>query len=154
MNTQKINKKSAGAFLALALLLSGGSFGIMLSANNVEAQITRSNTNIEQEPQLNGSIRVVEDESLSENDESIQYAQLAKVTEAAAITVAEAKIGGRATDVELEDENGSLIYEVTVGTEKVLVDAGNGTILMVESDNEPYEDKGYEKREEEYEVML
>jgi|GEM_PF-5207883 len=147
MNTHKMNMKSAGAFLALTLLLTGGSFGIMVSANNVEAQVTHSTTTLEQEPQLNGSIQLVE-------DQSIEYQQLVKITEVDAIVVAEAKIGGIASDVELEVENGSLIYEVTIGKQEVMIDAGNGTILLVESENNRYEDEGYEKRDEEYEAIL
>jgi len=142
-----MNMKSAGAFLALTLLLTGGSFGIMVSANNVEAQVTHSTTTLEQEPQLNGSIQLVE-------DQSIEYQQLVKITEVDAIVVAEAKIGGIASDVELEVENGSLIYEVTIGKQEVMIDAGNGTILLVESENNRYEDEGYEKRDEEYEAIL
>lgn len=127
------NKRTAGALLALALLLGGGGYGVMSAANAASAN---GNGVDEQEPQLNGSIQVTEDKSLSEKEEAAQYAGLAKITEAQAIKAAEANVGGTASEVELEAENGSLVYEVKIGNQEVLVDAGTGAVLFVETDND------------------
>jgi len=89
-----------------------------------------------QEPQLNGSITVPEgqDEGLSDADEATALASLATVTREDAIAFAQAKVPGDVQEVELDNENGSLVYSVEIGGKDVKVDAGTGTVLHVESD--------------------
>ena len=132
-NTTTFSKKSAGALLALALILAGGAYGVMSSSGIVSAN---SNGVEEQEPNLNGSIQVADDESLSEAQAQSEYSALAKISEADAIKIAEAEVGGTAKGAELEAENGSLVYEVEIGNQEVLVDAGTGSVLFIEQDND------------------
>jgi len=90
-----------------------------------------------QEPQLNGSIAVPEgqDEGLSEADEAAALAPLATVTPDEAIAAAaQAEGPGDLGKVELENENGSLVYSVEIGGKDVKVDAGTGAVLHIESD--------------------
>lgn len=154
MSTKTNNtKRTAGALLALALLLGGGSYGVMSAANAASANSTNNNSNTElheQELTTMGSIQVADDESLSEAEEATQYAGLAKITEAQAIKAAEAKVGGTVTSIDLESEDGSLVYEVIIGGNEVVVDAGNGVVLQVETDTgERHENEMHERREEE-----
>lgn len=95
------------------------------------------------ESSVKGSIQVTDNnqnESATENDQSESgdaalFAGMAKITEADAMKAAEAAVGGTANKATLGNEDGSLIYEVKIGTQEVKVDAGNGTILEVESDD-------------------
>lgn len=82
------------------------------------------------------------DQAGGENDaaESAALAKLAKITPAQAKDAALKAYPGTADKVELENENGSVVYAVAVHTATgqldVKVDAGNGTVLAAESDNE------------------
>jgi len=89
-----------------------------------------------QEPALNGSIAVPEgqDEGLSEADEAAALAPLATVTPDEAIAAAQAEVPGDLGKVELENENGSLVYSVEIGGKDVKVDAGTGAVLHIEAD--------------------
>jgi uncharacterized membrane protein YkoI len=89
-----------------------------------------------QEPALNGSIAVPQgqDEGLSEADEAAALAPLAKITADEASAAAQAEVPGDVQKVELENENGSLVYSVDIGGQDVKVDAGTGAVLHIESD--------------------
>lgn len=67
-----------------------------------------------------------------EDREQRQYQSLARITPQQAQQVAEAAHGSTAIKVELEVEDGSLVYEVEFADAEVLVDAGNGQILKIE----------------------
>ncbi|MEC4819809.1 MAG: hypothetical protein SAK29_42060, partial [Scytonema sp. PMC 1069.18] len=54
-------------------------------------------------------------------------------------------VGGNASNVQLENENGSLVYSVKIGQQDVKVDAGNGKVLYAENDNQQ-EDKNEDTR--------
>jgi len=57
------------------------------------------------------------------------------ITAEAAQAAAEAHLNaGTASQVELDDENGQLVYSVQIGASDVKVDAMTGTVLGVESD--------------------
>ncbi len=107
----------------------------------------------EQDPMLNGSVQAPDDESTSEADEQAQLAQLdGLISEQDAIDAAVAA-GGTSTSAELENENGSVIWEVEVtaddGTvEEVKVDAGNGDILDREADDDEADDDEAEDDDE------
>lgn len=55
---------------------------------------------------------------------------------------AEAAQGGQASSVKPENEDGSLVYAVVIGQQKVKVDAGNGHVLYTEARN--HEDRSTE----------
>ena len=79
----------------------------------------------------NGSIRVQQEESA--------YPGLARITPEQAKDVALSNIQGEVLKIELEDENGFLVYGVeVVGPDKMVtdvkIDAGNGDVLLVEKD--------------------
>jgi uncharacterized membrane protein YkoI len=90
------------------------------------------------DPQLNGSIRVDDSKfaGLSESEESAALASLATITPDEALAAARAVVAGDSQKVELENENGSLVYSVQIGGQDVKVDAGTGAVLHVESDDE------------------
>jgi|GEM_PF-678174 len=71
-----------------------------------------------------------------EQQESAKLQSLAKITPQQAQQAAEAKQGGTASSVKLENENGSVVYTVAIGNTEVKVDAGNGRVLYTESNQE------------------
>lgn len=62
-----------------------------------------------------------------------QLQSLAKITPQQAKQAAETAVGGTAKKVKLENENGSLIYAVEIGSKELTIDAGNGKVLSSES---------------------
>jgi uncharacterized membrane protein YkoI len=148
MNTTAKNRKTLIGGL-VGLVLIGGGAAVGLSAANAgttpPAPVTQpapdNESNDErQDPKLGGSITVPETAGeQSDAQESGQLAALAKIdaktAEAAALTSVP---GSSIVSSGLGDENGSLVYEVTVkdgaGTlSEVKVDAGNATVLATEA---------------------
>lgn len=86
------------------------------------------------DPSYTSSIRVTES-AQEQNDvtEAQQLASLAKISQAQAKAAAEKSVGGTATNATLESENGNIVYVVTIGSQEVKVDAGNGAILHTET---------------------
>lgn len=75
------------------------------------------------------------DDNVNEQQESAKLRSLAKITPQQAQQVAEASLGGRASHVKLENEDGNLVYAVVIGQKEAKVDAGNGKVLYVDSLN-------------------
>lgn len=73
-----------------------------------------------------------------EQQEVAKLQPLAKITAQQAQQAAETAVGGKASSVKLEDENGNLVYAVEIGKQEVKVDAGNGRVLY--SENKHQED--------------
>lgn len=71
-------------------------------------------------------------EETQDEQEGAKYQNLAKITPDQATKAAEATVKGKASSVELENEDGNLIYEVVIGKTEVAVDAGNGKVLYTE----------------------
>lgn len=70
-----------------------------------------------------------------EQKESANLQSLAKISPQQAKQTAEKAIGGQASQVELENEDGNLVYSVIIGQKEVKVDAGNGKILYTDLPN-------------------
>ncbi len=108
-------------------------------------------------PDYRGSVTVpqVPDTSKSADDEAADtaaLAHLAKVTPEQAASAATASVPGSAGKVQLEDENGNVVYGVEVTTANgsrvdVKVDAGNGAVLHQESDDESGHETGDNTKE-------
>jgi uncharacterized membrane protein YkoI len=81
-----------------------------------------------------------EAESPKEQAEAARYQSLARISAAQARSAALASVPGTAGSVELENEDGNLVYGVTVkttgGERDVKVDAGNGKVLHVDQDEQ------------------
>lgn len=72
-------------------------------------------------------------EDLEEVNEALQLQPLAKTTIQEALEAAESFAGDQAHTVELENEDGNLVYEVGIGLQEIYVDAGNGQVLYTET---------------------
>jgi uncharacterized membrane protein YkoI len=72
-------------------------------------------------------------ESANEANEGAKLQTLAKISASQAQQKAEAAKGNKASSVNLENEDGNLIYAVNIGKNEVKVDAGNGQILYTDN---------------------
>jgi uncharacterized membrane protein YkoI len=79
-------------------------------------------------------------EDANEVQEMSQYQSLAKITPQQAQQTAEAAQGTAATKVELDVDDGSLVYAVEFSNAEVIVDAGNGQILKTEAEGQEEND--------------
>ena len=100
----------------------------------------QSSVTVPQSPDTAGS-------AANEATNTATLAPLAKVTPDQASAAATAKVPGTAGKVQLEDENGNVVYGVEVTTANgsrtdVKVDAGNGAVLHQDSDDESGAEKG------------
>lgn len=135
----------AGAGAGALLLLGGVSAGSLVAAQEptvpTASQVETSQAD-EHDPSYTASIRVTEQEGLSETDEAAALQPLATITadEAAQTAVATAP-GTSVVQVELDNENGWLVYSVELSDgSDVKVDAGNGAVLMTDSGDEQEND--------------
>lgn len=98
------------------------------------AQSTQSSTTLAQDNDAAGEQAddPEDGERGGDQQETAQLQSLAKITAQQAQQTAEAAQGATATGVELDAEDGSLVYEVKFADAEVLVDAGNGQILHTE----------------------
>ena len=133
---------------AVALGLVLGSVGIAAAATGPSSEpgAPADDTTEVQEPAYTGSIDApAEDESLTEAEEAAQLEGLTGITADDAAAAAAAAVGGDVTQVELDDENGTVVYSVEItdaaGADvDVKVDAGNGAILDQQGDGGEAED--------------
>ena len=81
--------------------------------------------------------QAVEDETeMEEEQEAARLQPLAKIIAEQAKEAALQVQDGKVRELELEAENGSLVYEVTIDEAEVFVDAGNGDILYTQGVSE------------------
>jgi hypothetical protein len=78
------------------------------------------------------------------SDDEAVYADMAKISLDSAVSKALKAVPGKALKVELENENGSLVYGVEIAKADhqiadVKVDAGNGKVLKIEADQNHHE---------------
>ena len=139
-------KNSLKTVLGIGLVAAIGAGGTAMVANAKgdataapEARISQaadSEANEGPEDEANEGSENEADEA----QEAAQYQSLAKITAAQAQQTAEVAQGSTATKVELDEEDGSLVYEVEFANAEVLVDAGDGKILKTELEGEEEND--------------
>lgn len=136
-------KNSVKILLSLGLVTTLGTGGTVLIANaQNKAVSTPRDAHIAQSAarEANESPEN-EAEDTNEGQEIVQYEALATITANQAKQTAETAQGATAIEVELDEEDGSLIYEVEFADEtEVYIDAGNGEILKTELPGEEADD--------------
>ena len=103
---------------------------------------------VEVDAQTGEVLKVEADDDENEEEDSQnqdKLAKQAKITEDEAINTALEKVPGTVNEIELEVENGTVVYEIEVlstdGTEQeVIVDAQTGEVLKVEADDDENEE--------------
>ncbi|MGO0122361.1 PepSY domain-containing protein [Desulfothermobacter acidiphilus] len=135
---------AAGLFAATAV--TGMGFGLVKAKANTgaipgatpAAVQNQANTQVEeQQPNYTGSIRVNEPQQDNEQAEAQYLQSLAKITPDQARAAALQAVSGQVKKVDLDNENGYLVYSVEVqtatGLVDVKVDAGDGKVLAKDS---------------------
>ena len=141
----RFKKRLYTSAVALGLVL--GSVGIAAAATGPsEPGAPAEDATEVEEPVYTGSVEApAEDESLTEAEEAAQLEGLAGITADEAAAAAAAAVGGDVTEVELDNENGTVVYSVEItdaaGVDvDVKVDAGDGAILDQQADDDEGED--------------
>jgi len=129
-------KKLLAMMLVFSFLVTVGVMQIAAQSYNTENDLDQDQLEMS-EPSYEGSITVdgSEYDSISEQEESNALAKLATITADQAKQYAEEAVNGTetASKIELENENGTLVYEVTIGNQEVKIDAGDGSVLHIEN---------------------
>jgi len=129
-------KKLLAMMLVFSFLVTVGVMQIAAQSNNTENDLDQDQLEMS-EPSYQGSITVdgSEYDSINEQEESNALAKLATITADQAKQYSEEAVNGTetASKVELENENGTLVYEVTIGNQEVKIDAGDGSVLHIEN---------------------
>ena len=129
---------------AVAIGLALGTMGLATAATTQTTPAV-DNSAVEadvQDPSYDGSIAApAEDDTLTDAEETAQLEALATVTADEAAAAASAAVPGEVVEVELDDENGSVVYSVEIvdssGAEiDVKVDAGTGEVLDQQIDDD------------------
>ncbi len=142
-----MNKKVI-SMLALGLLLGGGAVGAyQVAAQNNNAINTPVVTQGQELQNVTNGNNAALNENENDNEmndeaENQALAGQASISADQAKQAAEAQVGGTASSVQLDSENGLLVYEVKIGNQEVKVDAGDGSVLKVEKG-----DNGQDKTE-------
>jgi uncharacterized membrane protein YkoI len=124
----------------LALALAGATgIAVAQSSNGNDKAPAREHDDAD--PGKTSSVTVPAAQAATEADEGTALQGLAKITQDQAKAAAVAAVPGDATKVELENEEGGVVYKVEVaganGTRTDLViDAGNGAVLSRETETE------------------
>lgn len=103
-----------------------------MSNSAVRLQTYRSN----QVAQASRGSAQIDDEA-EDVQEGAKYRNLAKITPNQAKKAAETVMKGKASSVNLLNEDGNLIYEVVIGKTEIAVDAGNGKVLYTSKVGQP-----------------
>ena len=98
---------------------------------------------------------VNDDQEVNDNQDQVTLAKQAKITEAESKAIALKQVPGTVTDVELEDEDGTVVYGVEVqakdgSKQDVKVNAQTGKIVKVDNGDE--NGKGQEQNDNDAEV--
>ncbi|WP_167900667.1 PepSY domain-containing protein [Thermococcus sp. LS1] len=143
-----IGLKTAAVIAALIMAVSIGAFAVATS--NTTTSSVGSDL---QSPGYVGSIKVDQYDNLSEGQEAKALQSLAKITPEQAKSAALSKVNGSVVKVELDNENGYLVYSVEVKTgngiiKDVKVDAGDGKVLYVDGESGVEEESNKELEKE------
>ncbi len=83
---------------------------------------------------MHSSIQVPYQKTAESKEEvnTARLKQMAKLSYADAVAIARKRFNGKLGQVDLENEDGNLIYSVEIGKRELAIDAGTGKILLVE----------------------
>ena len=127
-----MNQRTKTLLLSSALLV--GSVGSTVVLAQASGGTTNTQTQGQtQQPAFTGSIPLPQDNQ-SEGAEAAAYTKMAKVSLDQAVTAAQSSLGNSTapSSVQLDNENGFLVWEVVIGQQTVKVDAGDGKVLLTE----------------------
>lgn len=121
-----MKNKSLLALLAIPLAGLGVVGSVALAASNTPA------THSMQTP-VSDQREADSDKEVPDAEEQQMLQAKATITADQAKQAAQAKLGGTVTSVELEDEDGVVVYSVLIDNQEVKVNASDGTITKIEA---------------------
>lgn len=124
------NRIYAGAAVIAAMGLGGA--GIAAASNGSADQGPSEPAAEHSEPAVEHS---APDANGSRLDDGADLLPQAKISEQQAIAAAQTAASGPLNEVDLEDYEGQLVFNVDVGASDVKVDASNGDVLATPSDD-------------------
>ncbi len=156
----RVDKRIAGAVVGVCLLAGSLGIGVALAQGptppppTAAVQQEAGADGQVQEPLYSGSIAVdqAQYDGMSESDEAAGLQKMATISADQAKMAAEAaNPGATATKVELDNENGALVYSVELSNGlDVKVDAGDGQVVHTEQAGEDQESGDQDTVQEEY----
>lgn len=111
-------------------LLALGLVGVL----GIGGAVTVVNAQQNAQPRPKSSIQVPKGSEQKDKEErSLQ--PLARISAQQAAAAAEQQYGGKATGVELDNEDGNLVYSVEIGDQEIKIDAGDGKVLYADTES-------------------
>lgn len=146
----------AAGLLVIALAAGVTGVAVAQSSDGRDEPRARQVDDVDVEVEQPSSVTVPPERAGSEVDEGATLQGLARITADQAKAAAIAAVPGNATQVELDDRDGNVVYVVEVaGTDgrsaELEIDAGNGTVLSRDTEAEgadAAESEADEQREE------
>lgn len=151
-----MKNKKIGSVLAMAGILAGG-IGLTAYAQSAPTATPIASQQVSEIRDIKDKDNV-ETVDQNENDgeqndaaEQVTLQAKAKITAEQAKTIALGKVTGNVASVQLGDEDGTPVYEVTIGTQEVKVNAVDGSVVKIEksdSENGEHESGNQNKNDE------
>lgn len=115
---KKMNQKLVAVIALAALVLAGVGATVVVAQNDSD------------DASIAGTVKLPLGSRLGD------LTDLASITRNEAIAAAQGELSATTdpSDVELEVENGFLVWEIEVAGQEVVVDAGSGEVLLIESE--------------------
>ena len=126
--------------LLVGTLGAGSLTAVAVADSNNRSSKTSMTQAVEDETEMEEDRESEAEEKLEEEQEAARLQPLAKISADQAREAALQVQDGEVTELELEAEDGSLVYEVTIEETEVFVDAGNGDILYTQGIDEEVDD--------------
>jgi uncharacterized membrane protein YkoI len=126
---------------ALSMMVAGGVVAGVTNHPAFAAAPQTAKTSIKQHVDKADQDGQDNDKEVADSVEQAQLAKKATITQQQSIDIATKQVAGSVLKSELEDENGAVVYSVTIkdnqGQEKEIhVDAKTGSIVKVENENQ------------------
>lgn len=122
-----MKNKSYLALLAIPLAGLGIVGSVALAASNAPTSYQSAQTAVVNQREADS------DNEIPDAQEQQMLQAKATITADQAKQAAQAKLGGTASSVQLEDEDGTVVYNVIIGNQEVKVNAADGTITKIEA---------------------
>jgi len=137
-NPDRLKRTLSAVAVAAGLGVGAAGVANAVSGGGQTATPDTATTNQAQDPSYKASVQIPEGSTENDQAEAAALQAAAKISPDQAKQAALAAVPGTAAKVELENENGNVVYgvEVTANgtTTDVKVDAGNGSVLAKDAD--------------------
>ena len=145
-----MKNKKISSLLVIGGMLAGvvGSIGLVVHAQSTSATVpivkqqVSDTSNIQDKDGVEVADQNENDVEQNDIAEQASLQAKAKITAEQAKTIALGKVAGTVASIELDDEDSVLVYEVTIGTQEVKVNAIDGSIVKIEKSDSDNDEQG------------